>query len=127
VIFGCDGVLVDSEILPVEVDKRICADLGWELTTDDIVERFVGRSSADFAEGLTSAACWRRRARRSSTTCRICLSWWRLAHSAWDRGAPGTRQARAEYTEASTATVTREEAAGAPSVSGAWTVIAVEA
>jgi phosphoglycolate phosphatase-like HAD superfamily hydrolase len=56
VIFDCDGVLVDSEILPVEVDKRIRADLGWELTTDDIVERFLGRSSADFAGGLTPAA-----------------------------------------------------------------------
>jgi phosphoglycolate phosphatase-like HAD superfamily hydrolase len=56
VIFDCDGVLVDSEILPVEVDKRICADLGWDLTTDEIVDRFLGRSSADLAEGLTSAA-----------------------------------------------------------------------
>lgn len=52
VIFDCDGVLVDSEILAVEVDKRICADLGWELTTDEIVDRFLGKSSTSFAEQL---------------------------------------------------------------------------
>lgn len=49
VIFDCDGVLVDSEILAVEVDKRLCADLGWELTIDEIVDRFLGKSTASFA------------------------------------------------------------------------------
>jgi HAD superfamily hydrolase (TIGR01509 family) len=48
VILDCDGVLVDSEVLAVEVDKRILAELGWHLTTEEIVERFVGKSSATF-------------------------------------------------------------------------------
>lgn len=48
VIFDCDGVLVDSEILAVEVDKRILAELGWHLTTEEIVDRFLGKSAATF-------------------------------------------------------------------------------
>lgn len=52
VIFDCDGVLVDSEVLAVDVDQRILADFGWHLTTEEIVERFVGKSSATFASHL---------------------------------------------------------------------------
>lgn len=48
VIFDCDGVLVDSEKLSVEIDRRVLADLGWELSRAEIIERFVGRSSAHF-------------------------------------------------------------------------------
>lgn len=44
IIFDCDGVLVDSERLAVRIEVEILADLGWELTEADIVERFVGRS-----------------------------------------------------------------------------------
>ncbi|MEV8099472.1 HAD family hydrolase [Kitasatospora sp. NPDC085879] len=46
VIFDCDGVLIDSERLAVQVDAVVLAALGWELTTDEIVRRFVGRSHA---------------------------------------------------------------------------------
>ncbi|MFT2752848.1 HAD family hydrolase [Clavibacter sp. Sh2088] len=48
VILDCDGVLVDSEVLAVEVDRRILAELGWEITTEEVVERFVGKSHATF-------------------------------------------------------------------------------
>lgn len=48
VIFDCDGVLVDSETLSVEIDRRVLADLGWPLTADDILHRFVGRTSEHF-------------------------------------------------------------------------------
>ncbi|WP_245861071.1 HAD family hydrolase [Microbacterium aurantiacum] len=48
VIFDCDGVLVDSETLSVEIDRRVLSELGWELTADEIVHRFVGRSDAHF-------------------------------------------------------------------------------
>jgi HAD superfamily hydrolase (TIGR01509 family) len=44
VIFDCDGVLVDSERLSIEVDRQVLAELGWHLSTDEIIERFVGRS-----------------------------------------------------------------------------------
>ncbi|MCB5291664.1 HAD family hydrolase [Arthrobacter sp. SO3] len=48
VVFDCDGVLVDSEVIAVRVDQLVLADLGWELEREEIVERFVGRSEADF-------------------------------------------------------------------------------
>ena len=52
VIFDCDGVLVDSEILAVEVDQRILAEFGWHLSIDEIVDRFLGTSSATFRAKL---------------------------------------------------------------------------
>lgn len=48
VIFDCDGVLVDSEIVSVRVMGRVLAELGWQLTADEIVERFVGGSKQHF-------------------------------------------------------------------------------
>ena len=48
VIFDCDGVLVDSEVVAVEVDQRVLADLGWNLTREEIVERFVGGTKEIF-------------------------------------------------------------------------------
>ncbi len=50
VIFDCDGVLVDSEIISVSVDQKVLTDLGWSLSLDEIAERFVGRSHAYFLE-----------------------------------------------------------------------------
>jgi HAD superfamily hydrolase (TIGR01509 family) len=46
VIFDCDGVLVDSERLAVRIEARLISDLGWPLTEQDVLERFVGRSDA---------------------------------------------------------------------------------
>lgn len=48
VIFDCDGVLVDSEKLSIELDRRVLADLGWSLSHREILHRFVGRSAAHF-------------------------------------------------------------------------------
>ena len=48
VILDCDGVLVDSEVLAVEIDRAVLAELGWDLTTEEVVERFVGKSHASF-------------------------------------------------------------------------------
>lgn len=48
VVFDCDGVLVDSEVIAVRVDQRVLADLGWELEIEEIVQRFVGKSEANF-------------------------------------------------------------------------------
>ncbi len=45
VIFDCDGVLVDSERLAVRTEAEILDSLGWHLTEQQIVERFVGRSA----------------------------------------------------------------------------------
>lgn len=46
VIFDCDGVLVDSERLIVEVEAQICQEQGWDLTEEDVIREFVGLSDA---------------------------------------------------------------------------------
>ena len=46
VIFDCDGVLVDSERLTVVVEARMLTEMGWPITVDEVVRRFVGGSSA---------------------------------------------------------------------------------
>jgi HAD superfamily hydrolase (TIGR01509 family) len=48
VVFDCDGVLVDSERLSVQVEVGILADLGWELSPAEIVERFLGIADSDY-------------------------------------------------------------------------------
>ncbi len=44
VIFDCDGVLVDSERLLVNMEVEMFAEMGLALAVDDIVRDFVGRS-----------------------------------------------------------------------------------
>jgi HAD superfamily hydrolase (TIGR01509 family) len=46
VIFDCDGVLVDSERLTVAVEARLLTELGWPHTAEQVVARWMGRSSA---------------------------------------------------------------------------------
>src|SRR4051812_17724937 len=46
VIFDCDGVLVDTERLSIRLEVQLLAELGWEITEAEIVERFVGVSDA---------------------------------------------------------------------------------
>src|SRR5690242_12916873 len=46
VIFDCDGVLVDSEVLSIRLDVELLAQLGWPLSRDEIIERWVGRTEA---------------------------------------------------------------------------------
>ncbi|MFE6050584.1 HAD family hydrolase [Kitasatospora sp. NPDC056446] len=46
VVFDCDGVLLDSERPAVRVDARVLEAVGWPLSEEEIVERFLGRSHA---------------------------------------------------------------------------------
>ncbi|MFI9360812.1 HAD family hydrolase [Kitasatospora sp. NPDC053057] len=46
VIFDCDGVLVDSEVIAVRVLVQLGEEYGWPLTEAEAIERFVGRSEA---------------------------------------------------------------------------------
>lgn len=41
-IFDCDGILVDSEVLAVEIDRKILAEYGWELTRQEVIDKFLG-------------------------------------------------------------------------------------
>lgn len=67
VLFDCDGVLVDSERIAVRVQVGIGAELGWPLTADEVIERFIGRSTASIGEqvaerlGAEVAAEWQAR------------------------------------------------------------------
>jgi HAD superfamily hydrolase (TIGR01509 family) len=44
VIFDCDGVLVDSELITNRIFVRMLNELGLPLSLEDMFERFVGRS-----------------------------------------------------------------------------------
>jgi beta-phosphoglucomutase-like phosphatase (HAD superfamily) len=44
VIFDCDGVLVDSELITNRIFVRMLNELGLALSLDDMFEQFVGRS-----------------------------------------------------------------------------------
>jgi HAD superfamily hydrolase (TIGR01509 family) len=46
VIFDCDGVLVDSERLSIRLDVELLTQLGWPMTEDEVIERWVGRTEA---------------------------------------------------------------------------------
>jgi HAD superfamily hydrolase (TIGR01509 family) len=52
VIFDCDGVLVDTERLAIEIDRKVLASVGWELTESEIVRRFLGASEEDFTRAV---------------------------------------------------------------------------
>lgn len=46
-IFDCDGVLVDSEVLSCRVDAEVLTEIGVPYTAEDIARRFVGVSMKD--------------------------------------------------------------------------------
>ena len=51
VIFDCDGVLIDSENLACSVDAELLTEIGFPMTTEQLVARFAGvPSDAMFAE-----------------------------------------------------------------------------
>jgi HAD superfamily hydrolase (TIGR01509 family) len=47
VLFDCDGVLVDSEPITNRVLRGMLLDLGWDLTPEESVRRFVGKALRD--------------------------------------------------------------------------------
>jgi len=44
IIFDCDGVLIDSELLTIGVEVALLAEAGIAITGDEIIERYVGIS-----------------------------------------------------------------------------------
>jgi len=46
IIFDCDGVLVDSEIVSFEAEAEVFGEIGITLTAGDLLGRFLGMSSA---------------------------------------------------------------------------------
>ena len=64
IIFDCDGVLVDSERIAIKIESQGLTALGWPLSHEEVIERFVGRSFAyGHAEivaklGIATAESW---------------------------------------------------------------------
>lgn len=52
IIFDCDGVLVNSEALVIDVERRFLADLGLVYDDVEYLTRFVGTSETDFVTAL---------------------------------------------------------------------------
>lgn len=52
IIFDCDGVLVNSEALVIDVERRFLADLGLVYDDVEYLTRFVGTSETDFVAAL---------------------------------------------------------------------------
>ena len=42
IIFDCDGVLVDSEIIAAQVESELLTEAGYPISPDEIAERFTG-------------------------------------------------------------------------------------
>jgi HAD superfamily hydrolase (TIGR01509 family) len=47
VIFDCDGVLVDSEIIAARVEAQLLTDAGYEITAEEIAETYSGLTFKD--------------------------------------------------------------------------------
>ena len=47
VIFDCDGVLVDSELIGCRVEAEELTRLGLDITAGQILERFTGATAAE--------------------------------------------------------------------------------
>ena len=58
VIFDCDGVLIDSEIIAARAQSRALAEHGIAITPEDAARRFAGIPDADMWQTLqTENAC----------------------------------------------------------------------
>lgn len=53
-IFDCDGVLVDSELLSCQADADLLTELGFAYTVQDIIRQFVGVSLKDMIARIQS-------------------------------------------------------------------------
>lgn len=49
VLFDCDGVLVDSEPLTMQVLRDLLAERGWNMSLEECMRRFVGKATRDEA------------------------------------------------------------------------------
>jgi len=52
VIFDCDGVIVDSEVIAVDVGLTALAEVGLYYDRSEFVNRFIGMSTREFHEAL---------------------------------------------------------------------------
>lgn len=59
IIFDCDGVLVDSEVLAIRGERVALAGMGLEYSPEEYVRRFVGLHDGAFLKQLRTDYCTR--------------------------------------------------------------------
>lgn len=59
IIFDCDGVLVDSEVLAIRGERVALAGMGLEYSPEEYVRRFVGLHDGAFLQQLRADYCAR--------------------------------------------------------------------
>ena len=52
IIFDCDGVLEDSEILSCGIDARLMTEAGFSITTESLIAGFIGRPKREIWAAL---------------------------------------------------------------------------
>nr|WP_321358975.1 HAD family hydrolase [uncultured Hyphomonas sp.] len=55
-IFDCDGVLVDSEVIAIQCEREILAGWGLDYPFETFVQRFVGLHNRDFHNAIAADA-----------------------------------------------------------------------
>jgi HAD superfamily hydrolase (TIGR01509 family) len=95
VIFDCDGVLVDSEVLSVEVELMSLAEIGMTYEEEDFKARFMGMSTPAFYDALDADHRARRGGNLPDGFRDLCSARYRAA---WHRlgEVPGARAAVAQ-------------------------------
>lgn len=59
VLFDCDGVLVDSETITIQLLAEMLRELGWDISYDEAVRTFIGRALVDEWEVILSQTGFR--------------------------------------------------------------------
>ncbi len=54
IIFDCDGVLIDSEIIAAEVTAEHFTEIGYPITAEEVNARFVGFTGPQIAAMVES-------------------------------------------------------------------------
>ncbi len=52
ILFDCDGVLVDSEVLSLKIELSALSEIGLDYTHDAFIDRYMGMSGDDFYSAL---------------------------------------------------------------------------
>ena len=52
IIFDCDGVLIDSEIIVCRIVGDVLTELGYAMTVDDVIGRFAGRPEREMVADI---------------------------------------------------------------------------
>ncbi|ABF39999.1 HAD-superfamily hydrolase subfamily IA, variant 3 [Candidatus Koribacter versatilis Ellin345] len=47
VIFDCDGVLIDSEVVACRIAAEELTKIGYTISTEDVIRRFIGRTARE--------------------------------------------------------------------------------